>query len=89
MSALPHIRTITMHLGASASQSWVATVEGNPEPYKIKFASSQVYARQPEKAEEACADTVRYFASSGLDAAGADSVELALVLFTTFSPPRA
>jgi len=85
MTTPPRLRTIAMHHDPSVS-SWVATVEEDLEPSKIRFADSQVYANQPEKAREAFDDTVKYFASTGLNAAGADSVELALVFFYHILP---
>ena len=85
MSAPHRIRAIIMHRGRSASHSWTAAVQGNPNLDRIALLSGQLHSRQLEKVQEAFSDAVQCFASTKLDGAGTYSADLELVIFTTFS----
>lgn len=77
------LRNIVLHRGASVTRTVSLTVTSKADITHIAFSDPKVYSKQPEKQKEAFVDATKYSALSGLDAAGAVSADLALVLFVT------
>jgi hypothetical protein len=79
---LSGIRNITMRRGTSVSRTISLNVQ-RADISTVSFVEPNEYSTQPEPRRDAFVDTTHYAALSGLDAAGADSVELSLIMFAT------
>lgn len=77
------LRNVIFHRGPSVTRTIWLTAKSKADISNVIFIDPQVYAKQSEKRKEATSTVMKYGVNSGLDAAGAETAELAFVLFAT------
>ncbi|KAJ7035843.1 hypothetical protein C8F04DRAFT_498031 [Mycena alexandri] len=74
---LQNLRNIAMKRSGSLLQTVKLTVAPKADVSNVAFQDPAVYSKQTVERQAAFKDTVNYAASAGLDAGGAESVDLA------------
>ena len=77
-SLVTGLRNITLHRGRSITRTVAVTVKSKRDIHHVVFENPE-HVNTPEKQAEALNAAVEYAAISGLDAAGAESADIALV----------